>query len=555
MQIVRPVVRTVGSLHGTVRDINRLREVARILIRHGFGLLVKNVDIPGLPHIEADAFDTTPDRAVAAIQELGPTFIKLGQVLSTRPDVIPVAYVEAFQQLQDDVGPLPVDLISGQLARELGQTFIDRVAWFDESALATASIAQVHRARLDDDSEVVFKIQRPGIRKVVDADLSILRLLAGRVYSEFPEATFMDIRGILEEFDRSIRAELDFHAEAQATRRFRENFANDARVRIPRVYGALSTAAVLCLEFLEGVKIREAAAAGYDMTEVGTNYLDVAYRMLFDHGYFHGDLHPGNVLVLPGGVVGLLDFGMTGSLTREVKDNLVALLFAVERGDFRTCTRVFFDIAIKEGRVDYQAFERDVIDVMQRNWVGVDFASMQVGRFLTDITRGAMRHRVRAPPNYTMFFKALITTEGLVKALIPEMDPLAAARPYVQRLVSERFSERRFKEDFFYHAVTLSSLARRLPITLSQVMDDLDRQQLRLHLHHRNDPKEAMARDRRQNRLILAMMAVTAALCGSVTLYSDVYPLLGLPVLSWIFYLTALPLFLLSLWMTLRNRG
>jgi len=303
------------------------------------------------------------------------------------------------------------------------------------------------------------------------------------------------------------------------------------------------------------VKIRDAREAGHSMTIVGENYLQVAYQMLFIHGYFHGDLHPGNVLVLPGGVIGLLDFGMTGSLTREMNDNLVALIFAVERGDFRTCTRVFFDIAIKDDRVDYQAFERDTIDVMQRNWVGTSVASMQIGRFLTDITRGAIRHRVRAPQNYTMFFKALLTTEGLAKALIPEMDPLAAAKPFVEQLVSERFGEQRFKEDLFYNAVTLASLVRRLPVTLSQVMDDLDRQQLHLQLHHHQDADEAQARDRRQNRMILGMMAVAGAVCGSITINAGVYPLLGMSVVTWVFYVLALIFGISALWMTVRNRG
>ena len=518
-------------------------------------MLVAHLDIPGIKPAQHQELDSTPERAVAAIQELGPTFIKLGQVLSTRPDVVPAAYVAAFQQLQDDVDPLPLSAIRAQLDAELGAGWRERLVHFDERPLATASIAQVHRAVLEGGREVVFKIQRPGIQKQVRADLRVLRFLIARLIAEFPEAALMDPKGVLAEFERSILSELDFGTEAHNIRRFRDNFAGDHRVQIPEVIEELSTARVLCMDYLDGVKIRRAREAGYDMGVVGENYLQVAYKMMFEHGYFHGDLHPGNVLVMPGGVIGLLDFGMTGSLTREMKDNLVALIFAVERGDFRTCTRVFFDIAIKEGRVDYQAFERDTIDVMQRNWVGVSVADMQIGRFLADVTRGAVRHRVRAPENYTMFFKALLTTEGLAKSLIPELDPLAAARPFVERLVAERFGEQRFREDLFYNAVTLSSLLRRLPVTLSQVMDDLDRQQLRVHVHHHQDEAEADARDRRHNRLILGIMAVASAVCGSVTIYADFYPLLGLPALTWVFYALALIFGGSSLWMTVRNRG
>ena len=197
----------------------------------------------------------------------------------------------------------------------------------------------------------------------------------------------------------------------------------------------------------------------------------------------------------------------------------------------------------------------DVVEVVERNWSGVSVKDMQIGMFLLDVTQGALKHKVRAPHGYTMFFKALLTTEGLAKALIPETDPLQVARPFVEKVVAERFSEKRFREDLFYNLVTLSSLARRLPTTLSQLMDDLDRQQFRLQVDQTIDPISIAARDRRHNRLILAIFAVTAAVCGSITLSWEFLPFMGIPLLSWVFYLTGLPLFLMTLWMAIRNRG
>ncbi|MCB9760445.1 MAG: AarF/ABC1/UbiB kinase family protein [Alphaproteobacteria bacterium] len=555
MKIVRPVVRTVGGLTHTVRDLNRLREVVRVLIRHGLGWLVANLEISGVPRVRGAASELTPERVAQAVQELGPTFIKLGQVLSTRPDVIPPAYVEAFQQLQDDVQPLPFDAIERQLTAELGEGWRERVARFDERPLATASIAQVHRATLADGAEVVFKVQRPDIAAKIRADLSILHLLTNRLLTEFPEARQLDPRGILNEFEGSITAELDFLAEADNMRRFARNFGDDPIVRVPDLYPRLTTTRVLCIEFLDGVKIREAREAGCDMDEVGRRYLTVAYTMLFDHGFFHGDLHPGNVLILPGEVIGLLDFGMVGRLTRDMKDSIVSLIFALERGDHRTISRIFFDIAIKEVRVDYDAFERDTTAVIERNWTGTSVQDMQIGRFLMDVTRGALRHRVHAPPAYTMFFKALLTTEGLAKALIPEVDPLAAARPYVERLINERFSTDRLREDLFYNLVTLTSLANRLPITITQLLDDIDQQRLHLNVQARVDPAERGAQDRRQNRLILALFSVTAVVCGSLTLDWEGARALGMSALSLVFYVVGAALFALVLAMTLRNRG
>lgn len=541
MRIVRPVVRTVGGLSHTVRDINRLREVARVLVREGLGWLVNALDLPGVPQVAAGR-ESTPERAVAAIQELGPTFIKLGQVLSTRPDVVPQDYIEAFAQLQDRVDPLPFSEIERQLIGELGPRWRERVHTFDETPLATASIAQVHRATLTDGREVVFKVQRPGISALVRADLSILHLLVNRTLAEFPEVGLLDPRGILNEFERAITAELDFLAEAGNIRRFSTNFAENPRVKIPEVVPGLSTQRVLCIEYLNGLKIRLARESGVDMDLVGRRYLEAAYTMLFDHGFFHADLHPGNVLVLPGEVIGLLDFGMVGRLTRDMKDSIVSLLFALERGDYRSIARIFYDIAIKEERVDYDAFERDTTLVVERNWEGVSVQEMQIGRFLLDITEGALRHRVRAPPTYTTFFRALLTTEGLAKSLIPEVDPLAAARPYVQRLVSERFSSQRMQEDLFYHVVTLSTLTRRLPVTVTQLLDDLDGQRLRMTVVSRAEPAD-LARAHRRTRLqVFTAMGVAGLVCGTAALFAAPPVALGLPWLSLLFYAAAAPL-------------
>ena len=551
MRFVRPVVKTARRVTGTVRDVGRLREVATVLVRHGFGVLFTNADIEGVT-ADASHVETTPERAVQALQELGPTFIKLGQVLSTRPDLLPPAYIEALQTLQDQVIEVNWDDIDAQLTDELGDWRAE-LAEFSEEPLATASIAQVHRAKLLDGTDVVFKVRRRGIGPQIRSDLNILHFLAARVESEFPEAEALDVRGVLREFDRSLRAELDFNAERRHTERFYTNFEGSEICRVPRVVASLSTEGVLCLEYLEGTKIRHARAAGYDMEQVGQRYLDVAYDMLFEHGYFHGDLHPGNVLVLPGGVLGLLDFGMVGTMTREMKDAIVSLLFALERGDHRVIARIFYDVAVKEERVDYAAFEVDVIDVVEKNWAGVSVKDMQIGLFLMDVTRGAMKHKVRAPHGYTMFFKALITTEGLAKALIPELDPLAAARPYVERMIEHRYSKERLQQDLFYNLVSLGTLGQRLPITLSQLLDDLDKQRLRITVAEAADPDRLAAEDRRQNRMIIALFAITGAVCGALTW--SVRPIVDVPLVSLVFWMAAFPLFLLTLTMTLRNRG
>ncbi|MCB9679484.1 MAG: AarF/ABC1/UbiB kinase family protein [Alphaproteobacteria bacterium] len=551
MQIVRPIVSGVGGLGRSVSDLGRLQAVARILIRHGLGLLVAGIDLPGMPRAERE-LQTTPERATQAITELGPTFVKLGQILSTRPDVIPEAYCEAFTKLQDDVGALPFAEIEAELDKSLGPDWRDRVD-VDEEPLATASIAQVHTGRLKDGTRVVLKVQRPGIARIIRSDLNILYFLARRLLAEVPEARSFDPLGMLGEFDRSISAELDFTIEAGNITKFQKNFAGDPEVHIPRVYDALTTAEVLCLEFLDGVTLREARAAGCDMKVVGDRYLRVAYDMLFVHGLFHGDLHPGNVIVLPGDVIGLVDFGMVGRLTAEMRNNVISIMFALQRGDYRTIARLFYEIAIKDGRLDYPAVERETVEVMQEHWSGGSIREMNMGAFVMGLAVRAARQGCRIPSNYTMLFKSIMTSEGLAKSLIEEVDPIAAIRPYFERMVAERISRESLEKEAFYYAFTMQSLLSRLPVTVSQLLDDMDAQRLRFSVRNIADPAEIAAADRRTNRVLAGSMAMTSAVCGTLALLID-SAWLGIAI-ALFFYAVMAALFAYTVWSVFWNRG
>ena len=550
MRIVRPMVRTVGGVPKSFRDIARLQEITRVLVRHGLGMLVRG--LPGVPPVKDRRLRTTPDRITRALQELGPTFVKLGQVLSTRPDLLPDRYTEALQTLQDDVLPCALDDIHDQLSDQLGSSWRDAVEWFDEQPLATASIAQVHRATLKDGSRVVFKVQRPHIQKTIQADLRILNFLARRALHEYPEARSFDPRGVLHEFEASLGAELDFLQEADHMRRFTELFLHKDFVHIPVVYPHLTTRRILCMEYLDGVKMRGARAAGCDMKRVGDRYLEMAYDMLFLHGYFHGDLHPGNVVVMEGDVLGVLDFGMVGRLTEEMRTNIVSILFALQRGDYRTIARLFYDIAIKDRRVDYRSVERDTIEVMEKHWGHGSIRDMQMGRFVMDLAGKAAMHGARVPQAYTMFFKAIVTTEGLAKTLVEEIDPISAAQPYFQRMLQERMSIERLEQDAFYSLLTMGSLVGRLPVSLVQFLDDVDDQRVVVNVRNRADPAEQRARDRLGNRIITAGFTITCVLAGTWSLDQTLW---GVPFLSIAFYLLAFPFFVLTTWMALRNRG
>ena len=553
MKIVRPVVNTVAEVGHGVRDLARLRTVMGVMIRHGLGIVVAGLELPGAPKADS-TFDSTPERAVAAIQELGPTFVKLGQVLSTRPDIMDASYCAAFRKLQDQASTLPFSDIEAQLNDGLGPGWRQAID-LDETPLATASMAQVHRGRLTTGEEVVLKVQRPGIERIITADLHILGLIARQLAAEYPEAQSFDPVGVLEEFDRSMRAELDFVQEARNMKRFSRHFADNPEVRIPTVFDDLTSPTVLCMEFLDGVRMREARAAGADMETVGVRYLRCVYDQLFLYGLFHGDLHPGNVMVLDGDVIGLLDFGMVGRMTQGMRDQVISIMFALQRGDFRTVARLFYDIAVKEDRVDYRTLERETVEVMEKHWSGGTFKDMQMGAYVMDLMQRAARQGCRIPTNYTMFFKAIMTAEGLTKSLIPEVDPIGAIEPYFRRMVQDRASWTNIEQELFYTAFSLQSLVSRLPVTLSQVLDDIDAQRISINVNTTIPPEVSRQADRRANRAILAGLTIGLLACGIAAWANQVgntpndVPLLGILLVV----MAALCAVQLGLWMMRRS--
>jgi ubiquinone biosynthesis protein len=276
--------------------------------------------------------------------------------------------------------------------------------------------------------------------------------------------------------------------------------------------------------------------------------------MVFEHGFFHADLHPGNVLVLQDATLGLLDFGNAGRLTPEMKDALVAILFALERGDFRSIARIYYDLGTKTARVDYDAFERDVTEVMERNWVDRALQDVDVGRFLKQLADGAIRHRIRAPATYTVLFRALVTTEGLARALLPEVDPVVEARPWIDRLVKERFRTDRVKEEAFYTALTLRTLARRLPGAVSQILDDVQDQRMRIEVLHRYTPADHRARNLRHLQGLVLAMSIASLLGGSVALLQAGPTFLAIPWISWILFLSSGVFWLWTLVLLFLNR-
>lgn len=525
--LLRTIFRTTRTLRTVVKDAGRAREIAAILAKYGFGALAERGRVIGrvarrkVLTGEDAAVPPTVDvvtRAVRMLEELGPTFVKFGQILSTRPDVVPPALAHRLQTLQDHVSAIDVEVVRAVIRESLGANPEELFASFDPVPIASASIAQVHGAVTKDGHDVVIKVQRPNIRPVIEADLSLLRFLAQRVIDMFPEAELFDLGGMVQEFERSLLRELDFRIEQQSLVRFAENFAaKQDRIHIPRVFKELSSDTVLTMDRVRGIKLTE-LPPDVDAYEVAKLYLDAAYQMLFHDGFFHGDLHPGNVFLEADGRLGIIDVGMVGRLSRSMREKIVDIIFSVLREDLEGVARIWYSLGTPLARVDFPAFEADVVETLERYAVGKPMEEVDIGAFLRSLANVAIRHRIRLPSDFTMMFKAMVTTEGLAKQVARGINPVEAARPYIESLIKDRYSTERLRRVAAVELIHLADLARELPGRADRVLHQLEGGELRVRLAMDDLAEHSTRMMRAANRGSVSVVVAAASLTGAITL-------------------------------------
>lgn len=532
------------------RDAARLRQIVTVLVRHGFGALVQALQLHDrwytnllleLRNSEA-AHLPLERRILHAIQDLGPTFIKLGQMLSTRPDLFPRSLIDELQTLQDSVPPLAEEAVRQMVRDELGCEIEEQFTDFESTPLATASIAQVHAARLrEDGTSVVIKVQRPALREQIEADLEIMGFLARALETNFPEARMFSPAGMVAEFEKAILKEIDFRNELDNLERFGRNFADTEGVHFPTPYPSLSGTRVFTMERIAGIKISRITDETHDVDAIVANAIDAVLQMVFVDGFFHGDLHPGNVLVRDDGTICFIDFGLCGRLTPRQRDLLTDLLIAIVQQDYEGVARQFWNMTIhgRDSTPDYRTFESDVVAHAEDWFAGKTISEIEFSRVLGDLITLALRHRVRMPPDYTMTFKAIITMEGVGKQLRPDLDVLTAARPYVGRLIAQRYQPRRILETGYAAVRDLADMLGTVPETTRAVLEDLRAGRTVVNVDSAQLDDWRRTYQHAQHRNTVGLLAGIAALCGTLALDYGGYSILGLPILSTWFYLLA----------------
>jgi ubiquinone biosynthesis protein len=530
-------IRKIGVLGRTYRHLSRYRQILAVFFRYGFDNLVDLLRIDEYIEIGLQLISRKPRERIEklsrarrvrmAFEELGPTFIKLGQVLSSRPDLVPVELLNELSRLQDKVPPAPYEQIRDIVTSELGSPPETVFAAFDATPFASASIGQVHRAETHDGEAVAVKVMRPDIRKIIEVDLEIMLHLATLTERHIEELTLHGPVRIVEEFAHTLEREMDYTLEAASMERIASDFLGDRTVYIPKVYRETTTARVLTMEIVDGIKVSDVDridAAGLNRERITHRGADLLLRQVFDHGFFHGDPHPGNVFVLPGDVIGLVDFGITGSVSLSMREDFVELVHAVVHRDEVRVVQVLLKITEWDREPDLRRLEMDAADFMSQH-LYKPLRDIQLKKLLQHLLEIAARHRLRIPPDIFLMMKTLATVEGVALVLDPAFDMVARTAPFIERIKRNRFRPDRLARDAFEAGAELVGLMRRLPRELLEISRLVKRRQLPFQVELAGLEAMLSTHDQISNRIAFAIIIAGLIVGSSILIISELPPL------------------------------
>ncbi len=472
-----------------LRDIPRYGQILTTLVRYGYQDVVTALHLEGIARpIERVALGNAlpqhdrPHRLRLVCEDLGPTFVKLGQLLSTRPDLLPEAYTSELAFLRDDVRTFPFGQVESILRDEYGQSPGQIFASLDEKPVASASISQVHRAVLHDGRVVALKVQRPDIAKVVQADLDIIKNLAHLVERRIPNLAVYRPLALAREFERTIKRELDFSRERRTIERCRLQFGDDCSVHIPLTFPDLSTTRVLAMEFVEGVPINDLDGIrlmGSTPEKIATAGARLLLKQIFEFGFFHGDPHPGNLRVLPSGLIVPLDYGVFGHLDIRTRERIAGLLSGLLSQDADRVIRALESLEIRREHTDARGFRRDVAELVTA-YSDLSLDSIDLGVLLRDLTGIIRTHRLSIPPDLILLIRALVTIESVGRGLDPHFDIAALLHPFLRDEMRRRFKPDRILSQTVRTSEDIQRIATLIPDLLSQSLESIKRGELRV---------------------------------------------------------------------------
>jgi ubiquinone biosynthesis protein len=531
-------IRKIGVIGRTYRHLNRYRQILAVLFKYGFGDLLEMLKIDqyievGLQMISRKRATRVerlnrPQRLRMAFEELGPTYIKLGQILSTRPDLVPMEYIDELSSLQDKVPSFPFEQVRNVVSAEFGMPPEDLFDTLEEEPFASASIGQVHRAVLKDGESVAVKFQRPGIQKIIEVDLEIMLHLATLAERHIEELSFHRPVKIVEEFAKTLEKEIDYQNEATNMERVARYFLDDPHVYIPKVFRETTTTRVLTTEFIEGIKISDVEkleSAGLDRGILTARGANLVLKQIFIQGFFHADPHPGNIFVLSDNVICLLDFGMTGIVDRQTREDFVDLLDSIVHQNEVRASQALLKLTDWEYEPDRRQLEREVADFMGRH-LYKPLKDIELGKLLQQLLELATALRLRIPPDIFLMMKAFSTVEGVAHMLDPDFDMVEQATPFITEVKLARYKPQRIADDVYDLATRLLHFFQQFPKDLLDLANLIRQQKLSLQVEHRGLESMLATHDRISNRISFSILIAALIIGSALIVISETPPLI-----------------------------
>jgi ubiquinone biosynthesis protein len=543
-----------------VRDVSRIYELASILVRYGAGDLLRRLGLVRalarlgkvlpMAQVEAAVALPAPERMRRALEEMGATFVKLGQLLATRVDLLGPEWTTELGKLQNRVPGVPYEQIHAQIVEDLGAEPEAVFAWFDRTPLAAASIAQVHRAQLHDGTQVVVKIRRPGLRPVVDADLRLLRLVAQAIEAHAPELRVFQPVGMARQFTESLTREMDLAAECRHAERIASGLDPADGVVVPRVYWEYTGERLNVQQYLDGIGITDLAAlqaAGIEGRDLAARGANAILGMMLQEGFFHADPHPGNVFALPGGRIGLIDYGMVGRLTRRRRQEVVEMLYGLVQRDPARVTAQLLGWAEGEA-ADEDALTRD-IDAFIDRYHGVPLGQLDLAGMLLEVMAILRSHRLSLPADLALMIKVCLTLEGMGRSLDPDFDMAGQAAPFLSRAMAARYAPRALLREGVSALAETASVASSLPGALRRLLQQLRSGKAVMRIELNQLDSFGAQINHSANRLTVGVVLAALVIGSSITMTVSGGPkLFGLPAFGFMGFIGAT---LAGIWLVL----
>jgi ubiquinone biosynthesis protein len=507
--------------------LRRYREVVQVLARHGFDWLVLQLGLTRLAPLRwwllrgrREVTFTTAEHMRRAMEELGVTFIKLGQILSTRSDILSPDYIEELSKLQEEVPPEPYRVVQGYVERELGRPPHELFAEFREEPVGSASIGQVHAARLVTGEDVVVKIQRPGLHALVEEDLGVMRDMARLAAGRTIWGQVYDLPGMVEEFANTLWGELDYMREGRNADRIRRSFANEPCLYVPTIYWGYTTRRVLVMERLRGIHIQDVDGldvAGIDRKQLAETGVRVVLKMALEDGFFHADPHPGNFIVMENGVLGMMDFGMVGQVDDSTREGLLYLLLAIVNHDMDRVVDRLMDLGVIGNTVQLERLRRDLGHLLAEYW-GLPLREIDISKVLDESMQVMRKHRLRVPTHLVLLAKTISMNEAIARGLDPDFSAAGVLEHYVPSLVAGRFSPENWKRELLPNLLDVGRLAVSLPRRADRLLTRFEHGNISVNISLQETDRLLRGLNNVTNRLILAMLASSFALAIALLL-------------------------------------